>query len=142
LKGGSQIKNKRRGLIKHSEQVTIQTCETREATQRGTALERSVVVTQLGSFNLFYARQTSLLAKNMFLSDTTSEILTMVMVLFTNKAHVKNYVCALVKIQAYENHLKANTNHVNIHPLILIKTYIRIIAHFAHIGYLSYFIPF
>jgi hypothetical protein len=34
-------------------QVTIQTGKTREGTQRGTALERSVVVKPLGSLNRF-----------------------------------------------------------------------------------------
>jgi hypothetical protein len=34
-------------------QVTIQTRKTREGTQSGTALERSVVVKPLGSFNRF-----------------------------------------------------------------------------------------
>jgi hypothetical protein len=43
-------------------QVTLQTRKTREGTERGIALERSVVVKPLGSLNRFKARQTSLLA--------------------------------------------------------------------------------
>jgi hypothetical protein len=39
--------------FKHAKQVTIQTWKTREGTQRGTALERPVVVRLLWSLNRF-----------------------------------------------------------------------------------------